>query len=92
MITSWKHKGLKKFFETGSTAGIQVKHELRLKVILQYLNAAVKADDLNLPGMKFHKLKGTLKGNYSVSVSGHWRVIYKFEGEDAILVDYLDYH
>lgn len=90
MIKSWKHKGLKIFFETGSTAGIQTAHKTRLKIILQRLNAAIKADDLNLPGMRFHPLKG--KDYFSVSVNGNWRIIYKFEGNDAILVNYLDYH
>ncbi len=94
MIKSWKHKGLRKFFDTGSTAGIQPAHKTRLKIILQRLNAAIKADDLNLPGMDFHPLKGREKEYFSVSVSvnGNWRIIYKFEGNDAILVDYLDYH
>ena|SRR3990167_674930 len=92
MIKTWKHKGLRDFFETGSTAGIQASHKIRLKVILQRLNAAIKADDLNLPGMQFHSLKGKEKDYFAVSVNGNWRVIYKFEGNDAILVDYLDYH
>lgn len=92
MIRSWKHKGLKLFYETGKTSGIQAKHETRLKIILQRLDAAVKPEDLALPGMKFHPLKGNLKDCFSVSVNGNWRVIYKFEGGHALLVDYLDYH
>ena len=92
MIKSWKHKGLKRFFETGSIAGIQANHKLRLTIILQRLHAAVEPEDMDLPGMRFHPLKGKLKSYYSVSVSGNWRVIYSFEGKDAILVDYLDYH
>ena len=92
IIKSWQHKGLKLFYDTGSTRGIQVKHKVRLTIILQRLDAAIKSDDLNLPGMRFHKLKGKFKDFYSVSVSGHWRVIYKFEGKNATLVDYLDYH
>jgi proteic killer suppression protein len=92
MIKTWKHKGLRTFFETGSTAGVQAAHKTRLKIILQRLNAAVKADDLNLPGMRFHPLKGREKEYFSVTVNGNWRVIYKFDGNDAILVDYLDYH
>ena len=92
MIKSWQHKGLKKFFETGSTAGIVTQHKNRLKIILSRLDAAVKPDDLDLPGMRFHPLKGKDKGFYSVTVNGNWRVIYKFEDTDAILVDYLDYH
>ena len=92
MIKSWQHKGLKLFYETGSTKGIQAKHQIRLKIILQRLDAAVFATDLNLPGMYWHPLKGNKKGFYSVTVNGNWRVIYKFEGQHAILVDYLDYH
>ena len=92
MVKSWKHKGLKNFFETGSLAGVQANHQTRLKIILQRLDAAVSPDDLNLPGMRFHALKGSLKEYYSVTVNGNWRVIYKFEGSDAILVDYIDYH
>lgn len=92
MIKSWKHKGLKKFFEEGSLKGIQPAHARRLTLILQRLNAAVQAEDLNLPGMHFHTLSGKLTGNYSVSVNGNWRIIYEFDGGDAILVDYLDYH
>ena len=92
MIKSWKHKGLKQFYETGSLKGIQAKHQRRLTIILQLLDAAVKSEDLNLPGMRLHQLQGKLKSFYSVSVSGNWRVIYRFEGQHAILVDYLDYH
>ena len=92
MIKSWKHKGLRDFFETGVMSGIQAAHKTRLKIILQRLSAAVKADDLNLPGMRFHPLIGKQKGYFSVTVSANWRVIYKFENNDAILVDYLDYH
>ena len=92
MIKSWKHKGLKNFFEHGAIKGIQAGHQKRLTIILQRLNAAVKPDDLNLPGMQFHPLTGNLKGFYSVSINGNWRVIYRFEGQDAVMVDYIDYH
>lgn len=92
MIKSWKHKGLHLFFQKGDTSGVQVKHQSKLKIILQLLDAASKPEDLNLPGMRFHPLKGTYKGYYSVTVNGNWRIIYAFDGTDAILVDYLDYH
>ena len=72
--------------------GIQPGHQKRLTMILQRLNAAVKPDDLNLPGMQFHSLTGNLKGFYSVSVNGNWRVTYCFDGIDAVMVDYIDYH
>lgn len=92
MIKSWKNKGLKKFFDTGSKAGIQAAHEKRLKIILQRLHAAVEPEDMNTPGMDFHKLIGKLKDHYSVSVNGNWRVIFKFDKEHSIDVDYIDYH
>lgn len=92
MIKSWAHKGLKRFFETGSLAGVQSDHKKRLKIILERLNAAVMPEDLELPGMNFHALLGKQKGFYVVKVSGNWRVIFKFDHCDVILVDYLDYH
>lgn len=92
MIKSWQHKGLKKFYETGNKSGINPKDALRLKIILQRLNAATCPEDMDTPGMRFHLLKGDRKGFGSVSVNGNWRVIFRFENKDAILVDYLDYH
>lgn len=92
MIKSWQHKGLEKVFTTGSKAGIKTEHAKRLRVILQFLDTAMKPEDMNLPGFRFHSMDGSLAGFYTVSVSGNWRLIFKFEGEDAILVDYLDYH
>jgi len=92
MIKSWEHKGLKHFYTTGSTAGIQAKHAKRLKVLLQLLNASIKPEDMNLPGFSFHGLKGNKKNYFSVTVNRNWRLIFKFDGEDAISVDYLDYH
>lgn len=92
MIKSWQDKGLKEFFLTGNKKGIMPVHEKRLKIILQRLNAAIQAEDMNTPGMNFHELRGDLKGFYAVSVSGNWRVIFEFEGNDALLLDYLDYH
>ncbi len=92
MIKSWKHKGLKTFFETGSRTGIIPAHEKKLKIILQRLNAAIAPEDMNTSGMQFHKLSGGKKDFYAVSVNGNWRVIFKFDDRDAILVDYLDYH
>lgn len=92
MIKSWKHKGLKQFYESSSKAGIIPEHSKRLTLLLQVLDSAEKPEMLNLPGFFFHKLLGDLKGHYSVRVTGNWRVIFKFEGKDAILVDYRDYH
>lgn len=92
MIKSWRHKGLKKFYETGSKAGIQPKHTEILRLLLLQLSSAIRPEDMNTPGNYFHPLQGALNRYYSVKVSGNWRVIFKFEEEDAILVDYVDYH
>ena len=92
MIRSFKHKGLAKFFETGSKAGIQSAHAERLRLILGRLNAAVKAEDMGLPGLRLHPLKGERKGTWAVWVSGNWRVTFRFVGADAEVVDYEDYH
>ncbi len=92
MIKSFRHKGLEKFYTTGSKAGIQAKHASKLRRILGLLDAATKPDDVNLPGFRLHPLTGKEKGFYSVWVSGNWRVVFQFVGEDIELVDYLDYH
>jgi len=92
MIKSWQHKGLKLFYETGSTAKINTQHADKLHDILQVLDVAMAPEEMNLPGLKFHVLKGDLKGFYAVTVRANWRIIFKFEGQDAILVDYQDYH
>jgi toxin HigB-1 len=92
MIQSFRHKGLARFFATGSRAGVQAAHAERLRLILAALNAAVAPSDMGLPGLKLHPLKGARSGTWSVSVSGNWRVTFRFSGKDAIDVDYEDYH
>ncbi|MCK4870296.1 MAG: type II toxin-antitoxin system RelE/ParE family toxin [Gammaproteobacteria bacterium] len=92
MIKSWRHKGLKLFYDTGSAAKIQRKHAGKLHDILQALDFATAPEQMNFPGLQWHALKGELHGYYAVKISANWRVIFAFEGKDAILVDYLDYH
>lgn len=92
MIKTFAHKGLRAFFEKGSKAGIQPAHAERLLTQLIALNAAGKPEDMNFPGWKLHSLQGTLKGHWAITVNGNWRVTFKFDGEDAIVVDYQDYH
>ncbi|MDO8413979.1 MAG: type II toxin-antitoxin system RelE/ParE family toxin [Gallionellaceae bacterium] len=92
MIKSFQHKGLETFFRTGKKAGIQAAHARRLQIILTLLNVASAAQAMDTPGFRLHPLKGGLKGHWSVTVSGNWRLTFKFEGKDAILVDYQDYH
>jgi proteic killer suppression protein len=92
MIRSFRHKGLKQFAESGSKAGIQAKHAPRLTRLLTALDVAMRPEDLSAPGYDLHPSKGSLAGHWSVSVSGNWRLTFRFEGEDAILVDYQDCH
>ena len=92
MIKSWRHKGLKLFYDTGSTAKINAGHASKVHDILQALDFATSPEQMNFPRLDFHKLKGNLKEFYAVKVSGNWRIIFGFEGTNAILVDYVDYH
>jgi len=92
MIVSFKHKGLKKFFETGSISKIQPKHEGRVRVVLALLNAARVIGDMDFPGSGLHPLKGKLKDHWSIIVNGNWRITFKFENGDAYILDYIDYH
>ena len=92
MIKSFQHKGLRQFFETGSKAGIQPQHASKLRIMLTRLDSATGPDDMNAPGWNLHALTGDLAGNWSVWVNGNWRMTFAFEGKDAILVDYQDYH
>lgn len=92
MIRSFTHKGLERFFKSGTTRGIQAKHANRLRLILGRLNVATSPQDMNLPGLRLHQLTGNRAGIWSVSVSGNWRVTFRFDGEDAEVVNYEDYH
>ncbi len=92
MIKTFRHKGLQSFFETGSKAGIQPHHASRLGRQLARLDLAKTADDMNVPGWKLHALGGDLAGQYAITVDGNWRLTFKFEGQDAVLVNYQDYH
>lgn len=92
MIRSFKHKGLERFFLTGSKAGIQVQQAERLRLILGQLNAATSPEDMRLPGLGLHQLKGDRKGTWAVSASGNWRITFTFVGKDADDVNYEDYH
>jgi len=92
VIKSFEHKGLQAFFETESKAGIQPAHAPRLKRQLARLSVAGGPDDMNVPGWRLHRLKGRLVGHFAVTVNGNWRLTFRFEDGDAVLVDYQDYH
>jgi proteic killer suppression protein len=92
MIKSFRHAGVEKFFLTGSKAGIQPAHADKLSLQLYALDGAKSSADLKTPGWRLHPLKGNLEGHWSMRVNGNWRLTFRFEGEDAILIDYQDYH
>lgn len=92
MIKSFRHAGIKEFFNSGSKAGIQPKHANKLALQLFALNRARSPADMTAPGWDLHALRGQWKGHWSLKVSGNWRLTFAFNGEDAVLVDYQDYH
>ena len=92
MITSFIHKGLEKFYKKGITSGIQANHSKRLRLILSNLDQAESPNDMDLPGLRLHELKGKRKGIWSVTVSGNWRVTFRFIGSNPEVVNYEDYH
>ena len=92
MIKNFIHKGLRKFYASGNTVGIQKIHEKKLRLILANLDQAQEPDDMDLPGLFMHQLKGDRKHIWSVRVNGNWRLTYRFIGRDVEIVNYEDYH
>jgi proteic killer suppression protein len=92
VIKSFRHAGLEKLFRDGSKAGINPAHARKLENQLAVLNRAVSPSGMNLPGWNLHPLHEDLAGHWAVKVSGNWRLTFRFDGQDAILVDYQDYH
>ena len=92
MIRSFAHKGLEKFFATGSLAGVQAIHAKRLRLILALLNKAGAIGDVDAPGLRLHALSGDLAGFWSLTVQANWRIVFRFEAGDVYVVDYLDCH
>ena len=92
MIKSFRHKGLERFFREGSKAGIQPQHAKRLRLQLGRLDAAGSAAEMDLPGWRSHALTGDLRGHWAVYVEKNWRLTFSFEGSNAVLVNYQDYH
>jgi len=92
MIRSFRHKGLEKFFRTGSKAGIQPMHTTKLQIQLGLLDQIKHISSMNVEGWGLHPLKGALEGHWSVKVNGNWRLTFRFDGENAEVVDYQHYH
>ena len=92
MIKSFKHKGLEKFYKTGSTSGIQTIHARKLRMQLAALDTAHNIEDLDIPGYRLHSLKGKSKGLWSIIVNGNWRVTFEMTDSNIYIVNYEDYH
>jgi len=92
MICSFKHKGLEKFYQSGSTAGIQFKHKNRLRMMLAALDTATIINDLDLPGFRLHQLSGKRKDIWSITVNGNWRLTFQYENGNVHILNYEDYH
>ena len=92
MIQKFKHKGLKRLFESGISGGVDPKHVDRIRKVLALLETAETLDDMDLPGLGLHPLKGNRKGTWAVKISGNWRITFKIKNGDSFDVDYEDYH
>ena len=92
MIQSFKHKGLERFYKTGKTSGIKADHAKKLRLILSNLDQSESATEMDLPGLRLHELKGSRRSIWAVTVSGNWRVTFRFADRDAEIVNYEDYH
>ncbi len=92
MIKSFKHKGLEKFYESGSTRGIQANHAKKLKMQLAALDTAQSIDDMDVPGYRFHQLTGNRRGIWTITVNANWRLTFEFEEGNVYILNYEDYH
>ena len=88
----FRHKGLQKFFENSDKRGVQAQHVKRLRLILARLAVSSCPEDMQLPGLKLHSLSGDRRGYYAVSVTGNWRITFRFEDGAPTDIDLVDYH
>ncbi len=92
MVKTFRHKGLQRFFEPGSSAGVQPHHASRLQMQLAALDTSQQIEVMSIPGFRLHPLKGREKGRWSIWVNGSWRLTFEFRDGDACVLDYEDYH
>ena len=92
MIRSFRHKGLRKYFESGSVTGIQPHHAKRLRMLLAALDTAHSIEDIKIPGFRLHSLKGLEQDRWSVWVNGNWLLTFEFQNGEIHILDYEDYH
>jgi proteic killer suppression protein len=92
MIRTLKHRGLKRLYESDNNSGVLSQYVPKIRRILAVLDNATAIGDMDLPGFRLHPLSGNLKGFWSITVSGNWRIIFRFENSDVFDVDLVDYH
>jgi proteic killer suppression protein len=92
MIGSFKHRGLKRFYEKGNRSGLDARMVPKIEEILSVLEAAATVDEADIPGYRLHPLTGNLRGFWSVRVTGNWRIIFRFDDGEASDIDLVDYH
>ncbi|MEZ4710869.1 MAG: type II toxin-antitoxin system RelE/ParE family toxin [Caldilineaceae bacterium] len=92
MIISFKHRGLRRFYERDDKSGIGANMRNRVQEILTVLDAAETLDDLDVPGYRLHPLTGNRRGTWTIRVTGNWRITFRFEDGGAHDVDLEDYH
>jgi len=92
MIRNFKLKGLKRLFESGISSGVEAQHAARIKKTLALLETAENLEDMDLPGLDPHPLKGDRKGTWAIKVSWNWRITFKIQNGDALIINYEDYH
>jgi len=92
MIKTFRHKGLRRLYETGSTSGVQASHAKRLRLQLTALDTAQAIEDMDIPGFRLHPLKGEMRCRWSITVNGNWRITFEFQDGNAYVLDYEDYH
>ena len=92
MIRSFRHKGIERFFRKSDLRGINARHGPRIRRMLELIDHASATDQLEIPGMHLHPLKGERKGEWAMTVSGNWRITFRFVGEDAFELNLEDYH
>ena len=92
MIQTFRHRGLRRLYERGDRSGVRTDQAERIALALADLESAVRPSDVDLPGYRLHPLKGDLRGLWSISISGNWRITFRFEDEDVYDVNLVDYH
>ena len=92
MILTFRHKGLKKFFENGDAKGLPAQYLIRIRLVLTVLDTISELNEINIPGGNLHPLKGDRKGQWSLTIKKIWRITFRFENGDAFDLDYEDYH